>query len=92
MDCACKGVLQEASPPDRSWRSATVFYSCAKENYSSVLGIWVMVDKWKETELMLWNIFIRYLYALNLAFQISEYFSHGLAGVSGEIIPQVELE
>lgn len=45
MDCACKGIFQEASSPDSSWRSAAMFYSCPKGNYSSVLGVWVMVDK-----------------------------------------------
>lgn len=39
MDCASKGILQEASPPDSSWRSAAMFYSCPKVNYSSVLGV-----------------------------------------------------
>lgn len=45
MDCAWKGVLQEVSFPDSSWRSAAMFYSCPKVNYSSLLSFWVMADK-----------------------------------------------
>lgn len=56
MDCACKGILQEASSPDSSWRSAAMFYSGPKVNYSSLLSIWVVVGKWKKTELILWNV------------------------------------
>lgn len=44
MDCACAGILKEVSPPNSSWRSAAMFYSCPEVNYSCVLGIPVMAD------------------------------------------------
>lgn len=40
----CEGILREVSPPNSSWRSAAMFYSCPKVNYSCVLGIRAMVD------------------------------------------------
>lgn len=36
-----------------------MFYSPPEVNYSSVLGVWVMVDKYKKTELILENVFAR---------------------------------
>lgn len=39
-----EGILREVSPPNSSWRSAAMFYSCPNVNHSCVLGTWVMVD------------------------------------------------